>query len=321
MIDTRLLNLDRVREVFFPFATKKIAELKQKQSRLVHYTSAEAAVSILRNRNVWMRNATTMNDFMEVEHGFECLNKAYKGEAGTIFKMVLDKHFPGSAKELEARFNAWLPGFRTDTYMTCVSEHLDSEDIYGRLSMWRAYGGNTGVALVLNSKPFYSETNVLKAYSSPVAYLDSDGFSQHFLCVAKAMETEQLLIAGLGKEAVFAYAFQMLRFAVLCTKHPGFQEELEWRVLYSPTMEKSKVIQEDVVVVSGTPQKIYKIPIQDYAAEGLKGMTVAELIDRIIIGPTQFPNAMYQAFCALLVENGVGNPESRVVVSDIPLRL
>ena len=41
---------------------------------------------------------------------------------------------------------------------------------------------------------------------------------------------------SLGRETVSASAFNMLRFAVLCTKHPGFLEEREWRIIASPRM-------------------------------------------------------------------------------------
>lgn len=314
------INFERVRELFFPYASKKLAELKKVRTRLVHYTSADVAVSILRNREVWMRNSTTMSDFMEVEHGFQCLNHAYRGEPGALFKKVLDSIFPGSVKELEERFNAWLPGIRSDTYLTCVSEHLDTEDSHGRLSMWRAYGGKTGVALVLNAAPFYAETNALKAYSSAVAYWDSSNFSREFLAIANGMQLAPDLLRNLGKERVFSLAFTMFRFAVLCTKHPGFHEEREWRVVYSPTMEASEMIAPSIEVVGGTPQRVYKIPLRNAPEAGLRGMEIPEILDRIIIGPTQYPGAIYQAFFTLLQDAGVSNPENRIVMSDIPLR-
>lgn len=314
------IDVERVQSVFFPYATQRLAELKKHKVRLVHYTSADVAVSILRNREVWMRNATTMNDYMEVEHGFECLNHAYKGEAGQMFKKVLDENFPGAVTEIEARFNAWLPELKRNTYLTCVSEHHDSEDTFGRLSMWRAYGGMTGVALVLNSTPFYNETNALKAYSSPVAYLDETQFAKHFFQVAEGMASATDLIQQLGRETVFNITFNMLRFAVLCTKHPGFKEEREWRVIYSPTMELSDRIVPAIETIGSTPQKVFKIPLQNAPEHGLLGMEVPEILDRIIIGPTKFPNAIYQAFHQILTDLGVPNPEQRIAISDIPLR-
>ena len=79
-------DTERAASIFFPHAVRRMHEVQRVASRFVHYTTAEAAVSILRNREIWMRNATTMSDFMEVEHGFQCLNEAYKGAPGELFK-------------------------------------------------------------------------------------------------------------------------------------------------------------------------------------------------------------------------------------------
>ncbi|HEV8724938.1 MAG TPA: DUF2971 domain-containing protein [Candidatus Binatia bacterium] len=156
------------------------------------------------------------------EHGFECLNTAYKAEPGNSFNLALDACFPGLAEDLKNYFNAWLPGIRRDTYMTCVSEHSAEEDRHGRLSMWRAYGGQAGVALVLNGAVMFSESNALGAYASPVAYLNPDAFAAEFVKIAKSIEGEAEYIRSLGREIAKDIAFNMLRFAVLCTKHPGF---------------------------------------------------------------------------------------------------
>lgn len=45
-----------------------------------------------------------------------------------------------------------------------------------------------------------------------------------------------------------------------------------------------------------------------------------QLIDRIIIGPTQYPVAIYKAFVGLLAEAGVKAPEGKVFISHVPLR-
>ena len=70
--------------------------------------------------------------------------------------------------------------------------------------MWRGYGGQTGVALVLNAAPFFDETDVLKAYSSPVGYFTQEGFASHFLEVAKSLEANRDVLILLGRERVDA---------------------------------------------------------------------------------------------------------------------
>lgn len=310
----------QIREIFFPFTAKKIDEVKNNDQRLVHYTTADVAMNIIRSREIWMRNSTTMNDYMEIEHGFQCLSHAYQTSPGQKFKQSLDSIFPGAATEVEQRFNAWLPGIRRDTYLTCFSEHRNDEDSYGRLSMWRAYGGTTGVALVLKTDVFFNETNPLKAYSSPVGYFDAESFSSEFLRVSDAIASHASFVETLGRETVFRLAFNMLRFAVLCTKHPGFREECEWRVIHSPTMDQSDRLIPSIESVRGTPQRILKIPLKNIPEEDFVGLEISELLDRIIIGPSQYPQAIYQAFTQLLHDAGVQNPGNKVLISDIPLR-
>ncbi len=311
---------DRVRRIFFPYMERKTRDVLAAGGRFVYYTNADTATSILRNRQLWMRNTVTMNDYMEVEHGFECLNAAYKGEPGKVFNRSLDVCFSGLAEELKDYFNAWLPNVRRDTYITCVSEHSAEEDQYGRLSMWRAYGGQAGVAMVLNGAVMFSESDALGAYSSPVAYMTPDMFASEFETVAKNIESEAEYISSLDREMVKDILFNMLRFAVSCTKHPGFHEEREWRVVAMPPLHPSTLLVPTVEVVRGTPQTVLKIELQNHPDLGLVGLSVPELLDRIIIGPCDFPNVILQAFRQLLLEAEVPEPDSKIVVSDIPLR-
>ena len=170
---------EKILSIFFPLARERQAEVKAKGMRFVHYTTAEAAVQILRGKTIWMRPSYCMNDFMEVEHGWNCLRSAYNNEQ-IGFKGVLDGVFHGVSQEIEQLFNGWIWNFKKETYLSCFSEHQDSEDIHGRLSMWRAYGKTTGVALVVNSTPFLTPSHALKAYASPVAYLNENDFEAEF---------------------------------------------------------------------------------------------------------------------------------------------
>jgi hypothetical protein len=50
------------------------------------------------------------------------------------------------------------------------------------------------------------------------------------------------------------------------------------------------------------------------------GLEIPAILDRVIIGPTQYPIPMVTAFTDALRKAGVPNPESRVFLSNIPLR-
>lgn len=307
-------------QLFFPWANIQTNELKNRGGRFVHYTSAETALSIIQNKSFWMRNARTMNDFSEVEYGKSCLMEAYAGKAGERLKALFERTHPGFYKDLETRFNAWLPDMQSHTYVACVSEHLDREDKIGRLSMWRAYGGANGVALVFNNRPFLTPSNALNAFSSPVAYFSKGKFTEEFFKLAIGIEAEEAFIRTLDYEVLMASVFIAFRFAVLCTKHPGFKEEREWRVIYSPNFMKSDHITQHVTVVRGVPQHVCQIPLKNIPDKGFEGAEIPELIDKLIIGPSDYPIAMFNAFYEALAASGIERPEERIVLSDIPIR-
>jgi hypothetical protein len=311
---------ERLARVFFPKALATLNEVKAAGARFVHYTSTAAAVGILTDREVWMRKSTCMNDYSEVAHGLDCLFKAYRGAVGTRFKAALDAVADGTSAELEKRFNSWVPWFQQDTYIACFSQHTDKDDKHGRLSMWRAYGADGGVALVVNSAPFWGTAYGFKAYSSPVAYLSDEEFNEEFAAVAALIQREAAFLRILPREALVSTAFGALRFAAICAKHPGFKEEQEWRVVYCPSLDRSDYLKHEVRVINGVVQPIYKIPLRDVPEIGLTGIEIPALIERVIIGPTQYGPAMQEAFIHLLEKAGCPDPGRRVFLSNIPLR-
>jgi len=124
----------RIREIFFPYTDEKSVEMcSSSETRVAYYTTAETAFHLLKNKQLWLRNTVTMNDYSEVAHGFECLKKAWESDAGKHFRESLDRIFPDLTKTAAERFDAWLPSIRQDTYIACFSEHLPSENKNGRL--------------------------------------------------------------------------------------------------------------------------------------------------------------------------------------------
>lgn len=314
-------NQQRLSDIFFPRASEQLAGIKRKGSCFVHYTSAEAAVKIIKNKEMWMRKSSTMNDFMEIEHGIKCLNYAYRGSSGESFRSILEAIHQGLSSEIESSFNARLPEFQNGTFLACFSEHAaEKENKFGRLSMWRAYGGTTGVAIVMKGASFIGDSDALKIYMSPVSYLNADDFRHEFESLVTSIKDEIEFLKSQSKDVLLGNIFQMFRFAILCTKHPGFEEEKEWRAIYNPSFASTDRVTEAVEIIHGTPQPVVRVPLKDYPDEGLIGITLPDLIDRIIIGPTQYPRAIFDAFCHLLADAGVEDAESKIFISDIPLR-
>lgn len=216
---------------FLGEALRRRAEIAERDIRFVHYTSADVAMSIIQNKSVWMRNAITMNDFSEIHHGKDCVFKAWASAGGDRLKVALEEIHPGVVADVQTLFTTWQHDLENNTYLTSLSEHEADEDNLGRLSMWRAYGGRSGVALVLNRTPFEAETDDLHAYSTPVSYGDQHMVEAQFDEIATNILQQRELLKGLAANDIVEMMFLVLRFMVLGTKHPAFSEEREWRVV------------------------------------------------------------------------------------------
>ncbi len=289
--------------------------------KFVQYTSAEAAASIIMSEEVWLRNSRCMKDYSEIQHGLYCLIDAYQSnDPRNKLKSLLEKAFPGSPKRLEELFNGWIPHFRDDTYITCLSEHPSTENQYGRLSMWRAYGGNQSVAIVVNTEVFTSKTDILHASICPVSYLSPEAFNENFFRVSDRIEKHIDAISQLDEDVVLNIVFDLFRNYAVSIKHPGFAEEREWRIVYMPTFLPSEHVKSEIETINGLPQEVCKIPLKDFPEEGFNGASIPRLINRIIIGPNDEQNILIKSFTKLLETAGCKDAYKMVYASGIPLR-
>lgn len=318
----------KLREIFAPHESRRRDDLFRFNRRLIHYTSAAAAISIIRNKRVWMRNVRCMNDFMEVEHGFELMQRSFappidtEAEKGLrVVSAALDELFVGLSEESIAWFNAWLFQLRNKTYVTCLSEHDPAEKEYGRLSMWRSYTANqVGVGLVINPLPLYSLSNTFGAFSSPVYYFGDNELRDLFIEISDNIKSNKDFLQQQGRDEAKGYFCMLLRAIAMCSKHPGFVEEKEWRIMHTETLDEKGALELDVEFINGIPQPIYKIPLQDHEESGMTGIAIPDLLEHVLIGPTQFPLAVWDAISIELKKAGVQDVDKKISYSAIPLR-
>lgn len=190
--------------------------------RLVHYTNAEAAYKIIKSRRIWLRNASMMNDFSEIQHGLHCLTNAWASEAGVKLQAMLNRIKDGLHNELATLFDGHTDAMKLGTFIISLSEHDDDEDELGRLSMWRAYGARAGVALVLNNTTFAAVTDAMKVYSAPVFYHSVAQFEAWFAGWADGLLAAEAQLGEVDPVSIQTWMFYALRSFALCTKHPGF---------------------------------------------------------------------------------------------------
>jgi hypothetical protein len=323
----------RLGSIFTPHALKQIDEtygvpeyskIDGLSARFVHYTTAEAALKIIKSKRVWMRNTLCMSDYREVQHGFDMLLGFFADKAKTIlFYEAFDLSWPGAAKEAVTLFDGWLPDIRANTYIAALSKHHDSEDMNGRLSMWRGFGGQgvPRVAIVLKI-PFLSGVAdaALKILFSPVAYLDETKVHEIMQSIIESAKVEVDFLKTIDRQIIIAHIFRMLLAAVVCLKHDGFKEEAEWRAIYSPNRQPSPLITSSTEIVSGVPQVVYSLPLDGSLSSELAGLDFGILFDRLIIGPSQYPLPMWTAFVDSLKSGGISDADKRVCASMIPIR-
>lgn len=317
----------RIMSITMPYALKQMQGMYQRtpeqtHARFAHYTTAESALAIIRTKRFWLRNTNCMSDYREVQHGFDIFNRYFLDSAKRkAFVNGFDACAKGAADDAFTAFNNWWQDLRLNTYIACVSEHEDSEDAHGRLSMWRAFGrAPTRVAIVLRF-PYVSISALsLSLNFSPVAYLsESDAHAVIDQVIANVQANRDYLCT-LKREPLAQLVFQIFVSGIVCLKHVGFHEEREWRAIYTPKRLSSPMMESSTEVVAGIPQIIYKVPLDASVSPLVADLDFARVFDRLIVGPTPYPWPIYGAFVDALKAVGVPNAEDRVFVSDIPIR-
>jgi hypothetical protein len=315
---------ERLERIFLPFARRQRDSLYKSKTdfaRFVHYTSAESALKIIKSKRVWMRNATCMSDYREVQHGFEILQRFFLDPSKrTSFVQAFEQHVPGSADEAIALFDQWLPDIRLSTYIACLSEHADKEDNHGRLSMWRAFGGSNVARVAMVLRVPGVSAGILNVIFSPVAYLTEIEVHDELNLIIQNVHGNADFLKSLDRTTIALWVFHMLVAGVACLKHQGFDEEREWRVIYSPNRRPSPFIESSTEIIGGIPQLVHKLPLDSARLPATPELDFSRLFDRLIIGPSSYPWVMYQAFVEALKRAGVADADGRVCVSGIPIR-
>lgn len=320
-IEMTILASDATRrnEIFRPYATKKAGYAARTGQQFIHYTSASTASLILRNAEIWMRQSSAMNDYREIEFGQACIRHAWH-EHRQRFDRVFGQVDVAIAPKLWGWLCSWEQRVRTETYLTCVSEHRSRENHHGRLSMWRAYGGNNGVGLVVDGAPLLRVSDALGAYASPVGYHTLKSFSGAFSGLLDRAEGSLDFLVQQGADQVYQELCHTLHYAMLCTKHEGFRDEREWRIVRSPAFTIPPALPARVEVIADVPQTILALKLKDHPSLGLVGIEIPKLVKRVIVGPTQYPLIVAEALSRCLKAAGIRSPEEIIAFSDIPLR-
>jgi hypothetical protein len=323
MQSQKMQTADPYMDIFFPYAAKKRFEFQGAQRSFIYYTTAATALKALQSREIWMRLTGVMNDHSEVQHGLSGLSTALSPSNSACQQLAdsLNGCFQGLYQEVRNQFEQWVPSIFSDTFITCISEHYREDRDYGKLSMWRAYGGNAGVAFVLRPNIFFSETQALAAYTVPVLYANPEVIQATLLEIAQNILNNTAYVQHIGRDGARDAVFHALRFIAICTKHPAFKEEQEWRIVSSPSLQQSNYVKQYQEVIGEIPQPVLKIELKDQPDEGLIGLQLEDFIEEILIGPCEYPSIVARSIFHELLQGGFRSLATRIRSTGIPLRL
>jgi hypothetical protein len=142
----------------------------------------------------------------------------------------------------------------------------------------------------------------------------------------KVAEFARLLtVTSVPSEKLYlpAYAlFERIKYFALFTKHRGFKEEAEWRVVYMPDRDKGGRLNHMFHYSIGKrgiePKLKFKVlPIPEITVDDL---SITKITDRIILGPTVSSPIAVETVRRMLTLAKHPELARRVVASRIPFR-
>lgn len=312
-----------LRYVFTPTMLDHVEQLKQGTVRWAHYTNASTARQIILNKQFWLRNVRCMNDYSEVLHGRNCLSSAWRCESTSkFFKETLEGLHPGIVPLIETGFDRRLTNLILHTYIACFSEHDPIKDKMGRLSMWRAYGHSAPVAVIIDPRLAFEPSTAIP--TCPAIYCSDSSFRRQFFEMSERFKERIDVFKCFSIEKL--QLLIELSLAIYCQslKHPGFEEEREWRFIYSPESPQAEFLKQRIVgsieEVNQVPQTIHKVILTNSLDDNILGLPATDFIEGILIGPNEDPYILRDAFVNLLGDLGHDDAENRVTVSNIPYR-
>ena len=315
-------------EVYQLFESPLFADLQEQdlfdhqRPILAHYTSLIALESILTNNEILFSNPMFMNDLEEVRFGITQGASAINKSVSIRNALGTDARRARFSEELDYNIQNFAQEHLFDTYVFCLSEHTQ-ETKDGLLSMWRAYGADgRGAAIIFDtSKLSAIETSPLLFMK--VNYRSPDSPASWFERIASTFASifTDNVIADQYIPLAAAILFERLKLHALFTKHHGFSEEKEWRVVYLSDRDVKKRLQPMFHYLNGPRGIEPKLHLKAEPIEGVisAGASFDELIIGILLGPTA-SDFTKRTVSRMLEKIGKSELSSKLSMSSIPYR-
>ncbi len=301
-----------------------IGDLKKRQPLLAHYTSVNVVESLLKQGRIWLSNPLNMNDHQEVAYGIKVgIGEVFTNDA--LRAAFTDERLHRQLLEfLQQEWEAYGTLDVKDLFVACFSEHEPSDLPDGKLSMWRGYGdfGN-GAAIIFDSREFLPIEESPFIFSE-VWYATNE---DRAFRTREVMEKAAAFVSseGIQHNEIPTLAHVIFRRVVVgsvFTKHVGFDEEREWRLVYFPEYDVLESFREAIDYhhgLHGLEPKM-KLRMEQGGDEANLGLNLEKAISSIVIGPRTSSPLSLHAATTMLRKLNREDLVSKLAYSTIPFR-
>jgi Protein of unknown function (DUF2971) len=311
-------------------STKLWADFDQESSfpssrpLLAHYTSIQTFEQIVSKEQFWFSNPLFMNDLEELKFGMtEGASELHHSKA-IRDACRTQENYEKLLQRFDDLFNDFDSNHVLNTYVLCFSKH-EPEDNDGLLSMWRGYGNSgLGVALVIDTGKMEANNDspliIGKVHYASKA--DRKKWISEKLTQLAEVISLHATVENDYFDAAWAWLYRLKTFA-LFTKHHGFHEEQEWRMVYMSDRDQKQSFQKyfgHLATNRGIEPKL-KLPIKPVPEFKTQNISLATLVDRIILGPSISSALAVSSVRQMLMNIAQMNLAERVVASEIPFRV
>ncbi len=290
---------------------------------LAHYTSIATLENIVNNEEIWLSHPMYMNDQEELMFGMNTGAEYFRTDAVLAQVCGSGESHAKLIKEFNRLFHEFDVNHAFDTYVGCFSEH-DPDDDDGRLSMWRGYGsGGGGVAIVFDTSQIHALEQsplVVGKVTYGTQLERTVQIEEKLAALALAMQNHTITDEVLNQAA--RQWIEWLKHFALFTKHSGFKEEQEWRVVYSSERDSNAAL-SSMFGYAITPRGVEpKLKLKIVGLPHVMGpqTSLEKLVERIVLGPTISTILAANSVRRMLEKSRTPSLANKVRESSIPFR-
>lgn len=293
------------------------------QPLLAHYTSINTLEQIMGNDEIWFSNPLYMNDWEELRFGMNEGAAAFRNNVNVKNACKNDSIYGKLISHFDRLYYEFDTKHAFNTYVLCLSDH-DPQDQDGVLSMWRGYGASGGGAAIVFDTGKIVANEFSPLIISKVKYGTRE---QRLAWIEEKISLLASIMDGhiVSDEDVYYAAYfwiERLKLFSLFTKHVGFREENEWRVVYFSERDPDALCNHMLgyaITSRGVEPKL-KLKIQPLEGVIDGDLSLENIIDRIILGPTTSTVLAANSVRRILELKGKPSLAEKVVPSSIPFR-